>query len=307
MSGSDGKIRIAVALIGAAAVLCAAVVTARAVMRIVIDEPLQISGFPSSFRLEGDKTTASETPNLAPVEEQLASLADRIATLESGTGSERQVEGQIEAVAATLRAQATQVTRLENQPSGDSAQSADLAAEVASLESRVNDLRHDLSTIQAFPAPNIPTALAVEEGVILDPELTIASAQASTFDPATDQDEKPQWGPSRVIDGDANSQWKNERGDENAPWLEIELADERAITAVGLLPCTNCYPNFEDVTVVFPDGEGQKLHLTPRELQMRGWKRFPLIETRARSLKLVLHNRYPSSQLAIAEVVVYGR
>ena len=266
---------------------------------------------------KNDTSTLSQEVNrLVDRVNQIRSTVEAYSTPPSSTGtSQPGIE------LADLKKLTEQISTLEQQVAALNARPSPTplpgplvsAGDLEALRNRVVDME---KTIQAYGTPvplTLPTVLA-QEGIPVDSKLPIEGATASSTQKKQDANEKPMYTPDWAIDSDNQTMWLADPADRDKPWIELKLDRPYTITGIRFLSST-AYGNsvFQDATLVFslndtlgPDDTAQKLHLTAAQLQKMGWFYFPLVQTQADRIRIVLLQLY-QSPLGFIEIEVYGK
>lgn len=180
------------------------------------------------------------------------------------------------------------------------------AGDLEALRNRVVDME---KTIQAYGTPEpltLPTVLA-QEGIPVDSKLAIEGATASSTQKQQDANEKPMFTPDWAIDSNNQTTWVADAADKDKPWIELKLDRAYIITGIKFLSsATYNYPVFQDAMLIFSNDTAQRLHLTPAQLQKNGWSYFPLAETQADRIRIVLLS-LNASPVGFIEIEVYGK
>lgn len=265
---------------------------------------------------KNDTSTLSQEVNrLVDRVNQIRSTVEAYSTSPSSTGTP---QPGIEL--ADLKKLTEQISTLEQQVAALNARPSPTplpgplvsAGDLEALRNRVVDLE---KTIQAYGTPEpltLPTVLA-QEGIPVDSKLAIEGATASSTLYVLDQNEKPIYTPDKAIDSNNATVWPADTADLDKPWIELKLDRVYTITGIKFLVCDGCVPAFQDAMLIFSNDTAQKLHLTPAQLQKTGWSYFPLVQTQADRIRIVLLSPIRSLRtanfygLGFAEIEVYGK
>ena len=102
--------------------------------------------------------------------------------------------------------------------------------------------------------------------------------------------------------------WNADRADRDKPWIELKLDRAYVITGIKFLAGDGGASIFQDAMLIFSNDTAQKLHLTPAQLSKGGWSYFPLMQTQADRIRIVLLSLNQGRPvLGFAEIEVYGK
>lgn len=186
---------------------------------------------------------------------------------------------------------------------GPLASSSDLDA----LRKQVLDLE---KMIEQLPTPEpmtIATVLA-QEGIPVNNKLQIVRARASSTDGQLNNEEKPIYQPEMVADSNDSTMWLASASDLEKAWIELDLDNIHTITGIRFLSYGRG-PVFQDATLIFSNDTAQDLHLTQAQLYKVGWQYFPLAETQADRIRIVVRSlsRAGTSKVSFSEIEIYGK
>ena len=221
---------------------------------------------PSDWFTPSKELVAAEKAQDDQPDKTARALADRIAALETRTHA-------TEPTTDTKRADDEHAVEV-------------LSTRVSSLQSTVSELRAAVEGAPEAAPVDIPSVLAAE-GAPLDAPVGLRTAKAASTDDRLDADGKRVYQPEYAIDGNTGTHWVGKGNDLANMWFDIALDQYRKVTGIRFLSDPNATLSFYRATIVLNDSHAQKVQLTDRQRNTKGWFYFPIDGVDTDSLRIL--------------------